>query len=126
MAAFNQSGAHVSRPFHTSGSLRDLLCNARPKAPFFKKYMGQSELLPPTFKIFRIGFPLVYHLSSSFLTIRITRAQSEHKITFQTKVDSLYGFKTRRNTETYVIATYFGHSVSINTVNNIPEFEDIS
>ena len=42
MASFNQSGAHVSRPFHTSGSLRDLLCASKPKSPFFKKYMGQS------------------------------------------------------------------------------------
>ena len=43
MASFNQSGAHVSRPFHTSGSLGDLLCASKPKSPFFKKYMGQSE-----------------------------------------------------------------------------------
>ena len=45
MAAFNQSGVHVSRPFHTAGSLRDILCAAKPKSPFFKKYMGQSEWL---------------------------------------------------------------------------------
>ncbi|XP_063685673.1 PX domain-containing protein kinase-like protein isoform X2 [Bolinopsis microptera] len=46
MAAFNQSGVHVSRPFHTAGSLRDILCAAKPKSPFFKKYMGQRTILP--------------------------------------------------------------------------------
>lgn len=45
MAAFNQNGAHVSRPFHVNGSLRDYLCGAKVKGSYIKKYLSKRRTL---------------------------------------------------------------------------------
>ncbi|GLG98985.1 PX domain-containing protein kinase-like protein [Gryllus bimaculatus] len=42
----NEVGGFVIRPLHTAGSLRDLLCVAKPKIQFIKKYGNPKQVKP--------------------------------------------------------------------------------